>query len=142
MGIFGPKRSHHADAVVTGAGSGIGAAFAIELAASQVDAFGLSDISAQLEWRMGLLDASGPRTAPRHQRSLRGALAWSYDLLSEDERALLRRLSVFAGAFSLADATDLIGPIGPEAISRSCSTARPARPRARSACCCRGHARS
>lgn len=87
-----------------------GLPFAIELAASRVDAFGLSDISAQLDARMGFLDASAPRTAPRHQRSLRGALAWSYDLLTEEERALLRRLSVFAGAFSLADATELVGP--------------------------------
>lgn len=86
-----------------------GVPFAIELAASHVDAFGLSDIGAQLDARMGFLDASARRTAPRHQRSLRGALAWSYDLLAEDERALLRRLSVFAGTFSLADATALLG---------------------------------
>ncbi|MDB5470225.1 MAG: hypothetical protein JWR84_1785 [Caulobacter sp.] len=86
-----------------------GVPFAIELAASRVDAFGLSDIAAQLHARLGLLDASAPRTAPRHQRSLRDAIAWSYDLLTDDERALLRRLSVFAGAFSLADATGLVG---------------------------------
>jgi predicted ATPase/DNA-binding winged helix-turn-helix (wHTH) protein len=86
-----------------------GIPFAIELAASRVDAFGLADISAQLDARMGFLDVSASRKAPRHQRSLRDALAWSYDLLAQDERALLRQLSVFAGAFSLADATDLVG---------------------------------
>jgi predicted ATPase/DNA-binding winged helix-turn-helix (wHTH) protein len=84
-----------------------GVPFAIELAASRVDTFGIAELKAQLEDHMSLLEYSGERIAPRHQRSVRDALAWSYDLLPEPERMLLRRLSVFAGEFALEDAVDL-----------------------------------
>jgi predicted ATPase/DNA-binding winged helix-turn-helix (wHTH) protein len=84
-----------------------GVPFAIELAASRVDAFGLSELKAQLDDRASLLGYGVARAAPRHQRSVRDALAWSHDLLSAPERVLLRRLSVFAGAFALEDAVDL-----------------------------------
>ena len=45
------------------------------------------------------------RTAPRRQQTLRATLDWSYDLLSEPERALLRRLAVFAGSLTLENLT-------------------------------------
>jgi predicted ATPase/DNA-binding winged helix-turn-helix (wHTH) protein len=77
-----------------------GIALAIELAAGRVDAFGVRDLAAHLNDRFRLLTA-GRRTAlPRHQ-TLGATLDWSYEFLPEPERALLRRLAVFAGSFTL-----------------------------------------
>jgi predicted ATPase len=88
-----------------------GIALAIELAAGRVDVFGLLGVAARLEDRLRLL-TRGRRTAlPRHQ-TLTATLDWSYDALSEPEQAALRRLSVFAGGFTLdaaqAVATDAL----------------------------------
>jgi len=81
-----------------------GIALAIELAAGRVDAYGIAGIASQLNSRFSLL-WQGRRTAvPRHQ-TLSAALGWSYDLLSETESAVLRRLSVFVGSFTLEAAT-------------------------------------
>jgi predicted ATPase/DNA-binding winged helix-turn-helix (wHTH) protein len=80
-----------------------GIPLAIELAATRVDAFGIRKLSDLLNDRFQLLK-QGRRTAlPRH-RTLAAALDWSYELLREDERVILRRLSVFAGAFTLESA--------------------------------------
>jgi predicted ATPase/DNA-binding winged helix-turn-helix (wHTH) protein len=77
-----------------------GIALAIELAAGSVDVFGLRGVAARLEDRIRLL-THGRRTAlPRHQ-TLAATLDWSYDALLEAEQAVLRRLSVFAGSFTL-----------------------------------------
>jgi predicted ATPase/DNA-binding winged helix-turn-helix (wHTH) protein len=77
-----------------------GIALAIELAAGRVDVFGLLGVAARLEDRVRLL-THGRRTAlPRHQ-TLAATLDWSYDALPEPEQAALRRLSVFAGGFTL-----------------------------------------
>jgi predicted ATPase/DNA-binding winged helix-turn-helix (wHTH) protein len=77
---------------------------AIELAAGRVDAFGIGGVAKGLNDRFSLLK-SGRRTAlPRHQ-ALGATLDWSYDLLTEKERTVLRRLSVFVGEFSLDAAT-------------------------------------
>ena len=77
-----------------------GIALAIELAAGRVDVFGLLGVAARLEDRVRLL-THGRRTAlPRHQ-TLTATLDWSYDALSEPEQTALRRLSVFAGGFTL-----------------------------------------
>jgi predicted ATPase/DNA-binding winged helix-turn-helix (wHTH) protein len=77
-----------------------GIALAIELAAGRVDVFGLWGVAARLEDRIRLL-THGLRTAlPRHQ-TLAATLDWSYDALSEPEQTALRRLSVFAGSFTL-----------------------------------------
>ncbi len=77
-----------------------GIALAIELAAGRVDVFGLRGVAARLEDRIRFL-THGLRTAlPRHQ-TLAATLDWSYDALSETEQATLRRLSVFAGSFTL-----------------------------------------
>ena len=46
----------------------------------------------------------GARTAPRRHQALRATLDWSHDLLAEDERAVFRRLAVFAGGFTLTAA--------------------------------------
>ncbi len=77
-----------------------GIALAIELAAGRVDAYGIKETIALLNDRFSLL-GEGRRTAlPRHQ-TLSATLDWSYDLLPELERSVLRRLSVFAGIFTL-----------------------------------------
>jgi predicted ATPase len=77
-----------------------GIALAIELAAGRVSAYGIFGVATLLDQRFGLL-WRGRRTAlPRHQ-TLTATLDWSYDLLRELERTILRRLSVFAGIFTL-----------------------------------------
>jgi predicted ATPase/DNA-binding CsgD family transcriptional regulator len=77
-----------------------GLPLAIELAAARSRAFAPTDIAAGLKSRLELLSA-GPRTAPSRQTTLRASFEWSYELLSEAERVLLRQLSVFAGGFDL-----------------------------------------
>ena len=77
-----------------------GVALAIELAASRVDAYGIRGTASLLETRFGLRWL-GRRTAlPRHQ-TLSAMLDWSYDLLGDLERMVLRRLSILVGSFSL-----------------------------------------
>ncbi|MEI9984173.1 MAG: hypothetical protein WDN69_13785 [Aliidongia sp.] len=84
-----------------------GIALAIELAAGRVEAFGIQGTAARLGDRMELL-WQGRRTAvPRHQ-TLSATFDWSYDLLSEPERVVLRRLSVFVGSFRM-DAAETVG---------------------------------
>ena len=88
-----------------------GIPLAIELAAARVVTLGIEGLAIRLEDRLQLLTA-GRRTAlPRH-RTLRAALDWSYGLLAEPERVLLRRLAIFAGPFSLAAASAVA--TGPE----------------------------
>jgi predicted ATPase/class 3 adenylate cyclase len=91
-----------------------GIPLALELAAARVRALSVAELAARLGDRFRLL-TSGSRTAlPRHQ-TLRAAIDWSYGLLSEPERAVLRRSSVFAGGFGL------------EAAEEICSSANTAR---------------
>jgi predicted ATPase/DNA-binding CsgD family transcriptional regulator len=73
-----------------------GMPLAIELAAARVRALSIEQIAGRLDDRFRLL-ASGDRTAPPRQQTLRAAVDWSYELLTEPEQILLRRLSVFAG---------------------------------------------
>jgi predicted ATPase/DNA-binding SARP family transcriptional activator len=77
-----------------------GIPLAIELAAAWVTALPVEQIAERLEERFRLL-RGGSRTARPRYRTLRASIDWSYDLLSEPERTLLRRLSVFAGPFTL-----------------------------------------
>jgi predicted ATPase len=77
-----------------------GVALAIELAARRVEAYGLQQTAALLDQRLTLLWL-GPRTAPPRQRTLHATLEWSYGLLSELERVVLRRLAIFVGHFTL-----------------------------------------
>ncbi|GAA2683146.1 MULTISPECIES: BTAD domain-containing putative transcriptional regulator [Actinosynnema] len=77
-----------------------GIPFALELAAKRVRALGVDEIAARLADRFTLL-ASGARGAPTRQQTLRGALDWSWDLLTEPERAVLRRMSVMRGGCAL-----------------------------------------
>lgn len=77
-----------------------GMPLAIELAAARVNALTVEQIASRLGDRFRLLTGGGRTTVPR-RRTLRAAMDWSYDLLSETERALLPRLSVFAGGWTL-----------------------------------------
>jgi predicted ATPase/DNA-binding winged helix-turn-helix (wHTH) protein len=77
-----------------------GVALAIELAARRVEAYGVHQTAALLDQRLTLL-SGGPRSAPPRQRTLQATLDWSYGLLSEMERSVLRRLAVFVGHFTL-----------------------------------------
>ncbi len=73
-----------------------GMPLAIELAAARVRALSVEQIAGRLDDRFGLL-TTGDRSATPRQRTLRGAIEWSYDLLTEPERALFRRLAPFTG---------------------------------------------
>jgi predicted ATPase/DNA-binding CsgD family transcriptional regulator len=77
-----------------------GIPLAIELAAARVKVLSVEQIAGRLEGSFGLL-SGGSRTAMPQHRTLRATMDWSHELLSEEERVLFRRLSVFAGGFSL-----------------------------------------
>jgi predicted ATPase len=77
-----------------------GIPLAIELAAARMKVLSLEQIDARLDDRFKLL-TGGSRTAMPRQQTLRATIDWSYDLLSDQERRLLRGLSVFAGGCSL-----------------------------------------
>lgn len=85
-----------------------GIALAIELAAGRIEAYGVQGVAALINKSITLL-WHGRRTAvPRHQ-TMNAALEWSYNLLTDLERAVLRRLSVFVGFFSLEAAQFVVG---------------------------------
>lgn len=90
-----------------------GIPLAIELAAARIKMMSVEQISARLDDRFRLL-TGGARTAlPRHQ-TLRALIDWSYDILSDNERLLLRRLSVFAGGWTLEAAEEVCSGNGIE----------------------------
>ncbi|HYH94134.1 MAG TPA: hypothetical protein VD763_13310, partial [Candidatus Saccharimonadales bacterium] len=86
-----------------------GMPLAIELAAARVKLLSPEAILTRLEHQLDVL-ASGGRDLPARQQTLRGAIAWSYDLLDEGSRRLLDRLSVFAGSADVEAAEAVIGP--------------------------------
>jgi non-specific serine/threonine protein kinase len=83
-----------------------GIPLAIELAAARIKVLSVDEIAARLDDRFSLLTAGSRTAIPRHQ-TLRATIDWSYDLLTEPERVLLRRLSVFAGGFTLEAAEEV-----------------------------------
>jgi len=94
-----------------------GIPLAIELAATRVAHLSVQQISERLEDRFRLL--TGGRRRIQRQQTLGAALDWSHELLSEEERAMLRRLAVFAGGFTLEAAEAIAagdGPPGPSAL--------------------------
>ena len=84
-----------------------GVALAIELAARRVESHGLQQTATLLDERLTRL-WYGSRTAPPRQKTLQATLDWSYGLLSDVERLVLRRLAVFVGHFTLDAALDVV----------------------------------
>ena len=84
-----------------------GIPLALELAAARVKLLSAEQIAARLDDRFRLL-VGGSRTALPRQQTLRALMDWSYDLLPEDERLLLRQLSVFTGGWTL-EAAEALG---------------------------------
>ncbi len=84
-----------------------GVALAIELTAARVATYGLEQTAALLGQRLAL-EWSGHRTAPPRQKTLHATLDWSYELLSDVERVLLRRLAVFVDHFTLQAAEAVV----------------------------------
>jgi predicted ATPase/class 3 adenylate cyclase len=85
-----------------------GMPLAIELAAARVKLLAPDQILARLDHHLAILTA-GSRDLPERQQTLRGAIAWSYDLLDEAMRRLVDRLSVFRGGFDLETAEAVCG---------------------------------
>ncbi len=88
-----------------------GIPLAIELAAARLKVMSAEQIAARLDDRFRLL-TGGSRTALPRQQTLRAAIDWSYELLSEKERVLFRRLAVFAGGWTLRAAEEIVGVEG------------------------------
>jgi predicted ATPase/DNA-binding CsgD family transcriptional regulator len=80
-----------------------GIPLAIELAAVRLRSLGVDAVLERLNDRFRLL-VGGSATLPARQRTLQATIAWSHDLLGDEDKAVLRRLSVFPGSFSLAAA--------------------------------------
>jgi len=85
-----------------------GIALAIELAAVRVGVHGLREVAALLDGRLKL-EWRGRRTAPPRHQTLGATLDWSYGLIDEGERTVLRRLAIFAGQFTLQGALAVAG---------------------------------
>ena len=92
-----------------------GLPLALELAAARTRVLSVEQIAARLDDRFRLLTA-GSRTAPPQQQTLRASMDWSHDLLSEAERALFARLSVFAGGFSLEAAEQVCAGVAGDTV--------------------------
>ena len=88
-----------------------GLPLALELAAARVPLLGTAGVLSRMSDRFALL-SRGARDAPQRHRTLRQALEWSFGLLGEDERRVLRRLSVLAGSFTPAMAAVVAGNDG------------------------------
>ncbi len=86
-----------------------GMPLAIELAAARIKLLSPDAILVRLDHQLDVL-AAGARDLPERQQTLRGAIAWSYDLLDEGGKRLLDRLSVFAAGCDLASAEAICGP--------------------------------
>ncbi len=96
-----------------------GIPLALELAAARCKVLSLADVADRLDDRFALLEGGGRTAAARH-RTLAAAIAWSHDLLEDDERQLLGSASVLRGSFDLEDlaavhdtsSSALLGPLG------------------------------
>jgi predicted ATPase/DNA-binding winged helix-turn-helix (wHTH) protein len=88
-----------------------GIPLAIELAARAAAVFGMRETALRLLSRLDLLKLGRRTASPRHQ-TLAATLDWSHDLLSEVERAVLRRVAIFIGGFTLDAAMAVVAPEG------------------------------
>jgi predicted ATPase/class 3 adenylate cyclase/predicted negative regulator of RcsB-dependent stress response len=91
-----------------------GIPLAVELAAVRVKGLSVEQIATRLDDRFRLL-TGGSRVGLPHHQTLRAAMDWSYDMLSEPERIVLRRLAVFAAGFTLEAAEAVAGGDGVDA---------------------------
>lgn len=110
----------NAPAVAGIAGRLHGMPLAIELAAARTKLLTPDQILARLDHHLAVLTA-GARDLPERQQTLRGAIAWSYDLLEPGTRRLLDRLSIFRGGFDLDTAERVCGPaaeLGGDAVDQ------------------------
>ena len=107
--FFERATSYRSDLQMTGSGAEQllricraleGIPLAIELAAARVKTLSLEQLAARLDDKLGLL-TTGSRVALPRQQTLRAAIDWSYELLSEEEQIVLQRLSVFYGSWAL-----------------------------------------
>jgi predicted ATPase/DNA-binding CsgD family transcriptional regulator/transcriptional regulator with XRE-family HTH domain len=105
-----------------------GMPLAIELAAAQVEALGLTGLLSRLDERLALLGGAD-RLAPSRQQSLAATVAWSYQLLDEGERRVFRAVSVFPAGFTLDGAEAVAGEGAGAAVLRlvDCSLLTPPR---------------
>lgn len=94
-----------------------GLPLAIELAAARIKILSPQAISARLDSSLQLL-TGGARDLPQRQQTMRGAVAWSYELLTTDEAKLFRRLAVFEGGFRL-EAAAVVASDNPEASTNA-----------------------
>ncbi len=85
-----------------------GIPLAIELAAARVSSLSLPALASNLRRQFPLL-GGGPRTADSRQRTMRGAIDWSFDLLDESEQRLFANLAIFAGGWTLDAAVAVVG---------------------------------
>jgi predicted ATPase len=106
-----------------------GVPLAIELAAARTETLGVSQLAELLDGRLALL-AGGDRLAAGRHRSLAATAEWSYELLSEGERRVFRRLSVFPAPFTLGAAEAVAGERAAQGVLRlvECSLLVPPRP--------------
>ena len=106
-----------------------GMPLAIELAAARVEGLGVTQLLDRLDDRFGLLVGADRLAAPR-QRSLAATAQWSYELLTEPERQVFRRLSVFPGPFTLDAAEAVAGAVAANVVLRlvECSLVVPPSP--------------
>ena len=92
-----------------------GLPLAIELAAARVRVLSPAMIQSRLAEGLDVL-TGGARDAPQRQKTMRGAIAWSYDLLDAEEQRAFRCLAVFSGGFTLSAAEAVCGEVGGDVL--------------------------